>query len=168
NYVYLRDGGHFENTGAYSLIARRVPLIVVCDCGADPGYRFDDLANLIRLVHLDFGTMIDIDFAALRPNERGESVRSSVIGSVHYPATATQGAMVGKLIVIKPSLSGKLSESIAQFRAQNTDFPQQTTADQWFSESQFEAYRQLGFDCASAALEPWSKGRTAFDGVAAR
>jgi Patatin-like phospholipase len=167
NYVYLSDGGHFENTGAYSLIARRVPFIVVCDCGADPGYRFDDLANLIRLVQLDFGAIVDIDFAALRPNERGESKRNHAVGSVHYPATATQREMLGKIIVIKPSLSGRFAESIAQFRSQNTDFPQQTTADQWFSESQFEAYRHLGFDCASAALEPWSRGRSAFDAAAA-
>jgi Patatin-like phospholipase len=166
SYVYLSDGGHFENTGTYSLIARRVPLIVLCDCGADPAYRFDDLANLIRLVQLDFGVTIDIDFAPLRPNERGESSRSYVVGSVHYPATVTQRAAVGKLIVIKPSLTVQLAESTAQFRAQNADFPQQTTADQWFSESQFEAYRELGFDCATAALEPWSKGRAAFDAVA--
>jgi Patatin-like phospholipase len=166
NYVYLSDGGHFENTGAYSLIARRLPLIVLCDCGADPAYRFDDLANLIRLVQLDFATAIDIDFASLRPNERGINARSFVVGNVHYPAIGAQCEMVGKLIVIKPSLSGTLAESLTQFRAQSADFPQQTTADQWFSESQFEAYRQLGFDCATAALEPWSSGRAAFDAAA--
>jgi hypothetical protein len=51
---YLTDGGHFENTGCYELLRRRVPVIVVCDDGADPDYAFDDLANLVRKARLDF------------------------------------------------------------------------------------------------------------------
>jgi hypothetical protein len=30
------------------------------------------------------------------------------------------------------------------YRRQCPDFPHQTTVDQWFDESQFESYRQLG------------------------
>ena len=35
-YVYLSDGGHFENLGVYELIRRRCRHIVLCDAGADP------------------------------------------------------------------------------------------------------------------------------------
>ena len=52
---YITDGGHFENSGAYRLIERRVPLILVTDNGADPKYRFEDLENLVRKVRLDLG-----------------------------------------------------------------------------------------------------------------
>ncbi len=31
------------------------------------------------------------------------------------------------------------------YAAQNPSFPHQSTADQWFDESQFESYRRLGF-----------------------
>ena len=34
-YVYLSDGGHFDNSGVYELIRRRCRYIVVCDAGAD-------------------------------------------------------------------------------------------------------------------------------------
>ncbi len=51
---YLSDGGHFENTGAYELIRRRVEFIVVCDNGADPDYAFADVGNLVRKVRTDF------------------------------------------------------------------------------------------------------------------
>jgi hypothetical protein len=37
---FLSDGGHFENTGAYALLAERAKLVVLADCGADPEYRF--------------------------------------------------------------------------------------------------------------------------------
>jgi hypothetical protein len=35
-YVYLSDGGHFENLGLYEMVRRRCRLIVVCDVGCDP------------------------------------------------------------------------------------------------------------------------------------
>lgn len=52
---YLSDGGHFENTGVYELVRRRVPTILLCDAGADGGYVFDDLANLTLKLRSDFG-----------------------------------------------------------------------------------------------------------------
>ena len=51
---YLSDGGHFENTAAYELIRRRVPFIILADCGADPDGECDDLGNLTRRVRIDF------------------------------------------------------------------------------------------------------------------
>jgi hypothetical protein len=56
---YLSDGGHSENTAAYELIRRRVPLIIVCDCGCDPDYVFEDLGQLVRMVRVDFGAEIE-------------------------------------------------------------------------------------------------------------
>lgn len=57
-FWYLSDGGHFENTGAYELIRRRLPLIVCVDASYDPDYRFDDMALLAQRVRLDFGATI--------------------------------------------------------------------------------------------------------------
>jgi len=56
---YLTDGGHFENTGAYELIRRRLPFIIVCDHGADSSATFTDLADLVRKVRTDFGAEIE-------------------------------------------------------------------------------------------------------------
>jgi hypothetical protein len=56
---YLSDGGHFENTGAYELIRRRVPFLVVSDAGRDTRYEFNDLANLVRKARTDFGAEIE-------------------------------------------------------------------------------------------------------------
>ena len=56
----LSDGGHFENSGAYELLRRRVKAILVLDNGADPEYRFDDLENLIRKARIDLGMSINV------------------------------------------------------------------------------------------------------------
>jgi hypothetical protein len=71
---YLSDGGHFENTGAYELIRRRAPLIIVCDCGCDTDYACEDLAELVRMVRIDFGAEIDFfDEAQLDSADLGDS-----------------------------------------------------------------------------------------------
>ena len=57
---YLSDGGHFENTGCYELIRRRVAFIVCSDAGQDPGYEFADFANLVRKARIDFGAEIQV------------------------------------------------------------------------------------------------------------
>jgi hypothetical protein len=57
---YLSDGGHFENTGCYELIRRRVPFIICSDAGQDPQYDFVDLANLVRKARIDFGAEIQV------------------------------------------------------------------------------------------------------------
>ena len=41
----------------------------------------------------------------------------------------------------------------AQLAAANEDFPHQSTGDQFFSESQFESYRALGFEIADDLLK---------------
>lgn len=56
---YLTDGGHFENTGAYALIQRRLDVIVVCDNGADPDYRLDDVMRLVDRARSDLRAEID-------------------------------------------------------------------------------------------------------------
>lgn len=59
NRLYLTDGGHFENTGIYELVRRRVPLIVACDNGADPDYAFADIVNLARKLRIDFNASLE-------------------------------------------------------------------------------------------------------------
>ena len=83
---HLSDGGHFENTGAYELIRRRLPLIVIIDAGADPDYAYEDLANLIRKARIDFDAEIEFldheALRALRACQEGER-----LGSLEYFGT---------------------------------------------------------------------------------
>lgn len=52
---YLSDGGHFDNTGLYELIRRRLPFIIAIDSVQDQRYELGDMAILTRQVRLDFG-----------------------------------------------------------------------------------------------------------------
>jgi hypothetical protein len=57
---YLSDGGHFENTGCYELIRRRVPFMVCSDAGQDARFEFADFANLVRKARIDFNAEIQL------------------------------------------------------------------------------------------------------------
>jgi choline dehydrogenase-like flavoprotein len=56
---YLSDGGHFENTGLYELIRRRLPFMISVDVDQDGQYELGDLAILMRQVRLDFSAEIN-------------------------------------------------------------------------------------------------------------
>jgi choline dehydrogenase-like flavoprotein len=69
----LSDGGHFEVTGVYELLRRRVPFIVLSDAGEDPQYRWGEVALLMQEAREDFGAEI----TWLNPNPPGGGVRSA-------------------------------------------------------------------------------------------
>ncbi len=137
----LSDGGHHENLGIYPLIKRGCQVIIASDAGADPNFDFGDLANLIRKVRIDMGVEINIDLTTLRqkPNSK-DTTEHFALGTIEYPDNTK-----GLLIYIKSSLTGKESEDLLAYRRRNVTFPDQTTADQFFDEAQFESYRELGY-----------------------
>jgi hypothetical protein len=157
-YVYLSDGGHFENLGIYELVRRRCRFIVASDAGQDRGGAFEDLANAIRKCRTDMGIEIEIDVDALR--DEGTEDRSPwhcVVGTIHYEI-ADKHALPGTLFYLKSSLTGDESVDIKNYSNQDTDFPHQPTAKQWFTESQFESYRQLGYHVGKNAFRTCAAG----------
>ena len=154
-YVYLSDGGHFENLGLYEMVRRRCRLIVVSDAGCDPKFEFGDLGNAVRKIALDLGVRItfqDVEKLATRsPGKERPDAPYHAIGTIHYP-DADGGGKNGFLLYIKPAYHGVENIGIRSYAAANPDFPHQSTGDQFFSESQFESYRALGFEIADELL----------------
>jgi hypothetical protein len=153
NYVYLSDGGHFENLGIYELVRRRCKFILVIDAGADPKFVFDDLGGAIRKCYVDFGIRIDMGVmqGLKERKEQWKSTCHFATGVIHYE-NVDKGSEPGTLIYLKPSLTGNEPADIINYRDLHPEFPHQSTHDQWFDESQFEAYRKLGYHIAMEVL----------------
>ncbi len=151
NFVYLSDGGHFENLGAYELIRRRCRYVVVVDAGADPGMTFSDLGNLIRKCRSDFGVNIEIDVADIKPTNDGYSRSYFAVGRIRYDQTDDRD-QPGLLVYVKSSLTGQETVDIAAYKREHKSFPHQSTLDQWFTESQFDSYRALGYQIGDAVF----------------
>jgi len=138
-FVNLSDGGHIENLGIYELLRRKCKFIVAIDAEADPDMAFPSLMSLIRYAQIDFGINIQIDLTDLKRNQEGFTKTHFSLGKINYKNNQT-----GYLLYIKSSLTGNERDYILDYQKSNLSFPHETTADQFFSEAQFEAYRALG------------------------
>jgi len=143
-YVYLSDGGHFENLGLYEMVLRRCHYIVVSDGSCDSDRTFTDLGNAIRKTRIDLGIDIEIDTERLELQTGTRLSRAHfALGLIRYDRM-DHGAAPGLLIYVKPSLTGNEPADVTEYASSHAEFPHEPTADQFFDESQFESYRALG------------------------
>jgi hypothetical protein len=148
-YVNLSDGGHFDNLGLYEVVLRRCRHILVSDAGQDGSFAFEDLGNAIRKIRIDLGIPIEfekkIKILPNSPETKGLYCAQAII---RYSAVdGTDRAQDGKLVYFKPTLQGRglpIPYDVYSYARNHSQFPHESTADQWFSESQFESYRALG------------------------
>jgi hypothetical protein len=151
--IYLTDGGHIENLGVYELIKRGCKLIIVVDAEADPHMAFRSLMKLDRYSRIDFGVRIRLPYDRIasvtnsvgRTMEHGAPVRANegphcAIGCILY-----ENGEEGIIVYFKASLTGDERGYVLDYKHRNAAFPHETTSDQFFSEEQFEVYRDLGF-----------------------
>ena len=167
---YLSDGGHFENTAVYELLRkeRNIRLIVVCDCGCDPKYEFEDLANLVRLARIDFGVEIEVDRSVAEDDHLktvfgkpedflphkdgvapGDTKCALLLNVYHTPESRTANRPDAHIIVLKPRLISGAAVDLLQYHSTRPAFPQEPTADQFYDEAQWESYRRLGLEIAT-------------------
>ena len=154
-YVYLSDGGHFENLGIYELVKRRCRLILAVDADEDKDLVFDDLASAVRKCRADMGIDIEIKMDKLLKVGATEFSRwHCAIGLIKYsnsdppiqslPAGPDNTVKDGILVYIKPSLTSDEPADVLNYKRNHPAFPHEPTVDEWFTESQFESYRALG------------------------
>jgi hypothetical protein len=148
DFVNLSDGGHIENLATIELLRRRCKLIVIGDGECDPEMHFVGLATLLRTARIDLGIHIDINLDELRLNAERCSAAHLVIGRIIYPGEKEHGY----LLYLKSSCTGDEDEVVGEYRHRSPTFPHETTADQFFTEGQFEAYRALGQHIGEGAI----------------
>ncbi len=150
-FINLSDGGHIENLGLYELIRRKVKYIIAIDGECDPALECTSLVRLIRYARIDHGVEISFPegLKTLKPSAvQGEnaspySQKSWLLGKIDY-GTVNGEPHYGHLIYIKATCPENEGPVLRQYRTQSSSFPHETTADQFFTEDQFEAYRELG------------------------
>lgn len=165
--VYVSDGGHTgDNNGLLPLVQRRCKTIVIADFEEDGRYSFASFNQGVRLAKAIYNADIEINLIPLLPKQSENgllvSPTSVVTGKILYPQVRDLPAMEGQVVYLKSSVSllhelantgnesapPVLTEPAPVFMLNyfknNPSFPHQSTADQYFDEVQFEAYRMLG------------------------
>jgi hypothetical protein len=169
---YLSDGGHFEVSGCYELIRRRVSLILSIDGGEDPDYQFSDLSLLTRLARIDFSAEITwlnpgppgnpnnlwTQYAAqeqppdwikqwLDPEGLGlrENIKQRGLTHSALGKITYDDGQIGWIVLLKSSLTGDEAVDVLQYPTQDLVFPNDVTYNQIFDETKWECYRSLGY-----------------------
>jgi hypothetical protein len=123
-YVYLSDGGHFDNLEIYEMVPRRCRFIVVGDASCDPKCTFEDLANAVRKVQIDMGIPITIDEILSDPTaQRMREGQYCAVGQIDYAAVDGPDAEPGKLIYLKPARHERIAVDLYSHGQTCQDFP---------------------------------------------
>lgn len=157
-YIQLADGGDFENLGVYELVRRRVDVIIAVDGSQDAELGCGALGDAVERVRADFGVTIefedrDRDLTGLLSCASGfygssraydHTRRPFGVARIAYPAQGGLAAKDGVLIYLKAVIFPGLPVDVLAYKAAHPVFPHESTFDQMFDESRFEAYRGLG------------------------
>lgn len=147
-FIYLTDGGHWENLGLVELLRRRCTHVLCFDASTDQAGGGLDIGRAVALARSELGVRIDLDPRPTLPS-RGFSEDVAVRGSIRYPASG----QTARLVYAKAVLTRTAGWDLLAYRARDGRFPNHSTSRQMFTDEQFESYRALGYDAGLRALE---------------
>lgn len=177
-FCFVTDGGHYENLGLAPLLQRRCRLIFALDASHDDTYRFGDLFKVARWAQAKFGIRLrllrdgkeeTLNVDALIPKgladskptgPEGEPIRlygkdryseaNYLLLKIQYPQDGDRPAEAGYIVYMKSAITGKEPFELLQYCERNSQFPHDSSANQYFDEDLFESYRHLGYFIAKS------------------
>ncbi|HEY0811755.1 MAG TPA: hypothetical protein VGE11_00620 [Pseudonocardia sp.] len=147
-YIYLTDGGHWENLGLVELLRRRCTDVLCFDVSTDARGEAGDIGRAIALARSELGADIVLDPAPTQPFDGIHSADLGVRGDIHYP-----DGRQARLVYAKATLTEALSWDLRSFRHRDARFPHHSVARQIFTDELFEAYRSLGHAAGRRAVQ---------------
>ena len=97
-FIYLSDGGHFENMGVYELLRRRCKYIIAVDGTREAvsdkeKLTFSGIGIALRRARIDLGVLVDMDLRPLmRDPETGLVKSHFAVGRIRYPKSNGHGS----------------------------------------------------------------------------
>lgn len=154
-YIYVTDGGHYDNLGLVESLRQRPDLIVLLDGSGDPEDEFPAMGDAIATARMDLGVEIRFDPTPLQRGHRQHPPRGWTTATATYPEPAPGGKRHECTIVyIKCVLPAGLSWDLESYRKRNPGFPVDSAKFELYDEFDFEAYRVLGDRLVTDAFRP--------------
>jgi len=159
-FLYVSDGGHYENLGLVELLRRGCTQIVCIDAAGDPPGGHHTLGQAIGLARAELGVeFTDLDMSALTIRDDTPKGATWVtlpytIGTYRFPRrTPDEPEQTGTLVYIHKSVDESAPLDVQAYQRAHTVFPYDGTGDQFYDVEQFEAYRELGAHNAALVLD---------------
>lgn len=152
-FLYVTDGGHYENLGLVELLRRGCTRIYCFD--ASRGEPLGELGDAIALARSELGVEITFENEALdrldEHNDAKVAADSCAIGTIRY--TRSTPEVLGVIAYCPTVMTAALPWDVRAYQRKDDAFPHHTTFDQLFTDQKFEAYRVLGYHSAARAME---------------
>lgn len=153
-FLYVTDGGHFENLGLVELLRRGCTLVYCFDASGEKDNTFFTLGQAIAIARTDLQVEIDIDPTSICPDqgknrcdEAALAERDHVVGTIRF-----KDGTEGILVYAKTAVTKDSPYEVRAYRQRDKLFPHHPTFDQLFNDEKFEAYWSLGRHTAKAAI----------------
>lgn len=173
-YLYLSDGGHWDNLGLVELFRRGCTDIWVVSAAGDGPDSFETFAQALALAREEAKVEVEIELEPLRARppagdegptapgsrrllQKGSDTPTSpalfVPGRFWYLDEEGRRRRKGTITVIEATIPEGLPWDVHAYAEANSDFPDISTGYQMMDHRDFEAYRMLGHTQMRAALQ---------------
>jgi hypothetical protein len=154
-FLYVTDGGHYENLGLVELLRRKCKVIWCVDAAGDKPNTFETLGGALQTAQGELQVSVDIhpesEMAPQGPRPTSGPWYVQVPfckGTINYPDGQT-----GTIAFVKAGVPANAPWSVLAFANDNPEFPCDPTLDQLYDADRFDAYRELGEFCVDRAIE---------------
>jgi hypothetical protein len=162
-WMYVTDGGHYDNLGLVEALRRGARHIVVLDASGDKADTWFTLGGAIALARVDAGVDIDLDPTTMVRGGRGLAPGQVVRPWAHgwfrrppeesSPGQAEQLPQQGEIWVCKLGWWQGAPWDVQAYARQHPAYPCDSTLEQLYDATEFEAYQQLGVATVLGAAE---------------
>lgn len=135
-YIFVSDGGHWDNSGVVELLRRRCRIIFAVDASIDE-YRLANLLRMIALARSELGVEFEADGSLLKSRAPVEKIRFS------YPED-TVDSPANYLILLRTHISPEMPGDIVALATGRSVFPRHSTLNQFLLARDVDAYIALG------------------------
>jgi hypothetical protein len=134
--VFVSDGGHWDNSGVVELLRRRCRTIFAVDASVDE-FRLGNMLRAIALARSELGVEFDANGTLLESRSPVEKIRFT------YPDD-TAGSPANYLILLRTHISPEMPSDLVALGTSRGAFPCHSTANQFLSAHDVDAYIALG------------------------
>jgi hypothetical protein len=166
-FVYVTDGGHYDNLGLVELLTRRCDWIWCVDASGEKIDSFSTIGEAVATAQAELRVSIDIAPEKMAPTPGSTYVKKPFcVGTITYPADENGPGKQGKLVIVKAGVTKNAPFAVRSYHANNPDFPCDSTIDQLYTADRFDAYLALGNFSMRAAFDATDYLRSLHDAKA--
>jgi hypothetical protein len=180
-YLYVTDGGHWDNLGLVELLRRGCTKIYCFDASGDQVDTFFTIGEAVALARSDLGIDINIRPDVMRtpltaPSDGRKLLRwpgdtpaeTAVAPTEHAIGTFTpvdpitlepMTGIEGRIVIGKATITDDVPWDVFAHAEKDPKFPTNSTLEQLYTDEKFESYRALGRHIATRsrlAMNTWA------------